>query len=135
MNFQGSYLGWISERLGPFCGLAIPLTGLGVFCAACFVVMRSRRPAMIAAWLILVPLPFLIGFQAALFRRVSVSAELSMGAPGGSLTNAQIGEIASRGLVPLCMGLIEVWPAFFVLTVGLIGRIYQSGLNGPSTIP
>src|SRR5262249_32437924 len=113
----------------------IPFAGLLVFIAACFAVMRSRRPAMIAAWLVLVPLPLLIGFQAALFRWVSVSANLSMAAPGVSLTSDQIGEIASTGLVPLCVALMEVWPAFFVLSIGLIVRTYQSGAKRPTEIP
>jgi hypothetical protein len=135
MNVKGSYLGWVIETLGPFYSVVIPLAGLSVFFAACFVVMRSRRPGMIAAWLVLVPLPLLVGFQAAMFRWMSVSAELSMSSSGVPLTVAQIGEISFSGLVPLCVGLLEIWPAFVILTVGLIVRTYQSGRNQHTSSP
>jgi hypothetical protein len=124
---KGSYLSWMIDRLGPFYSSVIPLTGLSLFFAACFVVMRSRRPGTIAAWLVFVPLPLLIGLYAAISRWVSFSAGLSIAAPGTVITSVESAEVVSRGLVPIYFGLIEIFPAFLILAVGLLVRTYQAG--------
>lgn len=130
---KGSYLQWFLDRLGPFYSLVIPLAGLLIFFGACFVVLRSRRPAMIAAWLVLVPVPLMIGLQAAVMRQLP--SLLIIATSGVQPTAAEIAEELASSLVPLFLGSLETWPAFFVLAAGLIFRTYQAGKYRPATAP
>ena len=52
-----SMIDWMYESLGPFYGLLLSLTGLVVFIGSCFVVALSKRPQVIAAYLVFVPAP------------------------------------------------------------------------------
>lgn len=128
--FKGSYLAWFFEHLGPFYSLVIPVAGLLVFFGACFVVLRSRRPAMIATWLVLVPIPLMIGFQAAVEKQLPVL--LAIVISGAQPTAAEISEGIASSLVPLYLGMLEMWPAFLVVATGLILRTIQAGKYKPT---
>jgi hypothetical protein len=52
------YLVWMIRSLGLFGFLSL-LTGLAVFVGACFVVYLARRPAVIASYLVFLPLPLI----------------------------------------------------------------------------
>jgi len=56
-----SYLGMMRMGLGPIYALLLPLSGFLVFVGACLVVALNRRPAVIASYLVILPLPLLIG--------------------------------------------------------------------------
>ena len=88
---------------------------------------------MIAAWLVLVPIPLLLGLQAAIERQLPALSVLVVS--GAQPTTAEIAEGLASSLVPLYLGILETWPAFFVLATGLIIRSYQAGKYRPATPP
>ena len=57
---QESYAAWLVRCLGLF-GFMTLLTGAAVFLGACFVVFLARRPAVIAAYMVFLLLPLLLG--------------------------------------------------------------------------
>jgi hypothetical protein len=129
MPQKGSFLGWFFEALGPFCALVLPLVGLTLFFGVCFAVARSRRPSMIAAWLVLVPVPLMIGLQITLQRFVVTLATVSLSP--AQPTFAESAGFVANSLVPLLVGMLETWPSFLVVAGGLLVRTIQAGKNGP----
>ena len=122
---QHSYLKWMLHSLGPFYGLAIPLVGFAVFVGACLVVAMNRRPAVIASYLVFLPLPLLIGLYGSLQGFIS-SYHLIATSP----TSPKPSEIAagvSTGLFTVLVGLMVIFPSYFVLAFGLLIRTIQSG--------
>jgi hypothetical protein len=117
---QQSLLSWMFNALGPFYGLVLPLSGLAVFIGACLVVALSRRPAVIAAYLVLVPTPFLIGIFGTFHGFI---ASYSIIATSGSTPKAsEVGMGISTGLFTSLLGLAVTFPAYFVVALGLFVR-------------
>jgi hypothetical protein len=73
-----SYLAWMYHSLGFFYAVVIPLAALMVFLGACLVVAMSRRPAVIAAYLVFLPLPLLIGLYGTIEGFIAVYSVIVM---------------------------------------------------------
>lgn len=117
---QQSFLSWMFSALGPFYGLLIPLTGFALFIGACCVVGLNRRPAVVAAFLVFLPLPLMIGLFGSVHGFIS---SLSIIATAGSTPRpSEIAEGISMGLFTTLVGLLVTFPSFFVLAFGLFFR-------------
>jgi hypothetical protein len=126
---QQSCFSWMFMALGPVYGLAIPLAGLGVFIGACAVVALSRRPAVIAAYLVFLPLPLLVGLFGSLHGSVTSSSVFAY-----YHLNPRPGDIAaaiSVALFSTLVGLGVTFPSYFVLAAGLFLRTVFSGKTEP----
>ena len=121
-----TFIRWVYETLGRETAAAILLAGLAVFVAACIVVARSRRPAVIAACLVLLPLPLMIGLCRALASQISSLSVLSVAVPAIELSGPQIAAGVAAGLLPLLLALVVIWPSYLVLAIGLIVRAVHS---------
>lgn len=119
-----SLLSWTYHALGPFYATIIPLTGLVVLVGACLVVARSHRPAVIAAYLVFVPIPFLIGVYGTLSNYVS-----GFWAATGSATIPKPFEVYmafSCWLALSLTGFLATLPAYLVTSIGLFIRTVRS---------
>lgn len=112
----GAFFAWAVKSLGP-AGLLIPALGFATFVGACVVVARSRRPAVIAAYLLFVPMPWLL----AIFRIVSGTAtSFSVIAMSDmTLKPSQIYSGLAETFLVLQVGLMATIPAYLVVAVGL----------------
>ena len=118
---------WMAASLGWFYGLAIPLTGLLVFIGACFVVKMSKRPAVIASYLLFLPAPMLIGIIASIHGMIN-SMEVIVFA-GGTPEASAIGMRISMALFSSFFGMFVSAPSYLVLSFGLFIRTVYSGKN------
>lgn len=127
---ERSFLSWALKSLGTFHGLTVVLAGVAVFAGACFAVAASRRPAVIASCLILLPLPLMVGVCGALKGQIASLAVLSMSsAAAAKLSGPDIAGGVAAGLLPLFVALLVTWPSYLVLAAGLIARtaLFKTG--------
>jgi hypothetical protein len=117
---QRSLLVWMYEALGPFYLLVLPLSGFLVFLGACLVVALSRRPAVVAAYLVFLPLPLLIGVYGTVQGFIASLSVIATAA--GSPQPAEVAEGVSTGLFTSVVGLTVTFPSYFVLAIGLFLR-------------
>jgi len=114
---------WAFDSLGRFYGWLIPVVALLVFLGACLVVALNRRPSVIAAYLVVLPLPALIGIYATLSGFItgySVFFSAAEGDPGVSF--AQHVTLVASCLVSSLFGLLLTAPSYVILAVGLFVR-------------
>jgi len=119
---------WMLESLGLFYGITIPLAGIVVLIGACFVVTMSRRPAVIAAYLAFVPIPFLIGVFSCLHN--FVSASWAVASYTGPPTPWEFYWAISYFLSAPLVGLAATFPAYVVTAAGLF--LWTIRARGPS---
>lgn len=116
---QRSLLSWEFSSMGLY-GFVIPFLAFVIFVGACAVVLAARRPAVIAAYLVVLPLPLLIGIFGSLhgfINALQVIAQASA-APKPS----EIAEGVSTGLFTTLVALLLSFPAYFVVAGGLVVR-------------
>ena len=115
-----SRLAWMFEALGPFYGLVLPASGLAIFIGALLVVALSRRPAVIAAFLVFLPLPLLIGIFGSIQGFIASYSVVAMSPVTPKPSDVAQG--ISTGLFSSLVGLMATFPAYFVLAIGLFLR-------------
>lgn len=118
------------NALGPFYALVIPFAGLAVFVGACVVVSFNRRPAVIAAFLVFLPFPLLIGLFGSLQGLISSLSSIAMS--GTSPMPSDVAEGISVGLFTTLVGLVVTFPSYFVLAFGLF---FQTLFDKPAVKP
>lgn len=122
-----SHLAWAFKSLGLCYGTMIPLTGLLLFVGAVAVVALARRPAVIAAYLVFLPLPLLIGVFGTI---QGLIASFSVLAHSGSAAKpAELAEGYSTALFTALFGVLVTFPSFLVLAAGLFLRTLFAGQN------
>jgi di/tricarboxylate transporter len=115
---QMSYLAWVYHSLGLMYSLALPLAGLMVFLGAVLVVILAiRRPGVIAAYLVFVPLPLLIGVFGTVDGLIRSHSVIAMAdyAPKPS----EVSQGYSMALLCLLVGMLATAPGYFVTALGL----------------
>jgi hypothetical protein len=119
VHHEDPYFVWFIKCLGLF-GLLGLLSELAVFIGAVVVVIKVRRPAVIAAYLVFVPMPLLFGLLGTVTSLVSAFAVLSVS--NVQLTNAEIMRGVTEALLFTHMGLLGTLPSYLVIAVGLFVR-------------
>ncbi len=113
---------WYWRSTGLFYGVAISLSGLVVFIGACLVVSKSKRPAAIVSYLLVVPLPLLIGIHGTIHGLI---ISLCPGSHAGLfLTDVGIG--VSVSLCTTLIGMAAAAPSYLVIAIGLLARLWHS---------
>ena len=133
MPQRQSYLGWMFRSLGWFYTLVLPGSALLVFIGAVLVVAICRRPSVIAAYLVFLPLPIMIGAFGTvqgLIASYSVIANSTM-AP----MQSELAQGYSTGLFTLLVGILLTFPSYFVISIGLFLRtiFWQGGDTRPQS--
>ena len=123
-NVPRSYLAWMIESLGVYA-IILPFLGMLLFGVSCIVVALSKRPAVIAACLVLVPLPFIIGVFAFLNGAISAFQVIANSETAPAPRDVASG-IASGLFAPL-MAIEVTLPGYLVLAFGLLWRTIASG--------
>ena len=121
---ERSYLVWWIKT-GGLVGLLIPVLGLAIFVGAIYVVAMHRRPAVIASYLAIVPLPLLlapVGALKALLVWCSVIA-MSDVTPSANYWASGMSAI----LIPVIEGTLATIPSYLVVAIGLFVRTLRAG--------
>jgi hypothetical protein len=114
-----NFLLWVLECLGLFGTLAA-LAGLVIFFGSLVVVFATRRPAVIASYLVFLPLPMLLAVAGALKGLVNVFSVSTIS--GVELKQTQItGALAEVLVLPLS-ALLTIIPSLIVVGLGLFVR-------------
>lgn len=121
--------------LNSFSSLLTLLLGLMIFIGACYLMATKRRPAVLAAYLVLLPLPLLINLCGWLKGLIS-SLEAIATLPNVAVTTADLAAATADSLLGLLVALLVSAPSYFVLAVGLLLRTWRSpdDSTGPASI-
>jgi hypothetical protein len=106
------------------CDLLVYLAGPAVFYGACAVVFLSRRPNVIASYLVFLPLPLLFGVLGSLHRLITDFALIA--AKGPSFARGCVCGTVSEHLVLPLEALVLTIPSCLVLAVGLFIRTLRA---------
>ncbi len=117
-------LSWMFNSLGLFYGTVLPLTGFVIFVGACLVVGLNKRPSVIAAYLVFLPFPFLIGLFATFHGCILSFYYFSQNDSRPSL-ELILGNL-SLALFSSLVGLALTFPSLLVLAFGLLIRTIRS---------
>ena len=124
---QQSTIQWMIDAAGPFNIFLLVGLGFALFIGACAVVMLSRRPALVATYLVLLPVPLLAGILVVLNSNIASMSVIAAGPV--TLTGAEIAQGIGESLIVLFVSLWVTLPAYFVLSVGLMFRAYRSSAD------
>jgi hypothetical protein len=125
---QKAYFEWFFAALGPGNCAWLLSVGIAVFLGACFVVVKSRRPSVIASYLVLLPLPMIVGLWRVLAGQISSLSVLSLSpAAVANLSGCNIAAGVAAGLLPLFVALMVTFPSYLVLAAGLMFRTAKAG--------
>lgn len=115
-----SYLMWAFESMGIFYSLVLPAAGLAVFLGAILVVALNRRPGVIAAYLVFLPLPLLIGVFGSVHGLIFSLSAIS--SSGSDLPARVLVAAWPSALFTTYFALLVSFPSYFIVAIGLFVR-------------
>ena len=113
-----SFGGWMASSLSSTSALLTIISGVLIFCGALRLVMNRQRPVALAAYLVLLPLPFLIalfGIAQGMMLSFTVLASSTTMPTGAEFS----GGIAAS-LLQIVVAMLVSAPTYFVLAYGLV---------------
>ena len=132
---QVTQLDWMLGTLG-FSSLLVFVSALLIFGGACYLIATRRRPSVLAAYLVLLPLPVLISLCGVLKGNIS-SLMVIAASPDLTLTTADIAGGLADSLFGLFVALLISAPTYFVLAYGLLAGTLRPPTDSaaPAAIP
>ncbi|REJ69284.1 MAG: hypothetical protein DWQ31_05280 [Planctomycetota bacterium] len=116
-----SVLSWMFESLGSFHAFLLTFVSFVLFVAACVLVCSVRRPSVIAAFLVFVPLPLLLGLAGTLHQLIDSFRLAGIVDPTDPFGPEVTINVAAT-LVSTFVGLMLTFPSLIVLGLGLLLR-------------
>ncbi len=113
-----SLLHWMFQSLGIFYGTLIPFSAFVLFLGAVAVVVLSDRPSVVAAYLVFLPLPLLIGVIGSLHGFINAFSVVAMS--NVQVSPAEYAHGQSMGLFSTMVALLLSFPAYIVTAFGLM---------------
>jgi hypothetical protein len=96
-----------------------------IFGGACYLVATKRRPAALAAYLVLLPLPVLIAIFGEMKGMVGALTAIAS-SPGMSVPTEHVAANTAASLVMVLFAMLVSAPTYFVLAFGLLARTLRS---------
>jgi hypothetical protein len=124
---ETSLVGWMIRVLTTFSfsSLMVLISGLLIFGGACYLIVTKRRPAVLAACLVLLPLPVFIAFfgvMSSVVRSLSVIAS----SPDLAVSSQDFAGGTAASLVEILFAILISAPTYFVLAFSLLTRTLGS---------
>ncbi|MDZ4689298.1 MAG: hypothetical protein SH850_29840 [Planctomycetaceae bacterium] len=113
-----SMLAWVLQSLSWSTLLAL-LAGVAIFAGACTLIATKRRPAVIAAYMALLPLPVLISVCGTLKGMIASFAVIAA-SPNLQPTTADYAGAWASSLFSLLAAIMVSSPTYLVLASGLL---------------
>ena len=129
-----SKLGWMIGALNSVSSLMALVSGLLIFAGACYLIATRRRPAVLAACLVFLPLPSLIALCGCIDGNIR-SLNVMASSPDLTVTSADIAGGVANMLVNLLAALLISAPSYFVLAFGLLFRSMNSSSGPTAAVP
>jgi hypothetical protein len=111
--------------LGTFSSLMILVSGLLIFGGAAYLVATKRRPSVLAAYLLLLPVPVLIAIFCEMSGMVSALTAIAS-LPGISVPPDHVAANTAASLATVLFAMLVSAPTYFVLAFGLLARTLRS---------
>lgn len=129
-----SQLGWILSTQGSMSSLLVLLSAAAIFAGACYLIASQRPASVLAAYLILLPLPCLISICGWIKGSAASLSVIAM-SPDMTLTTADIAGGLAASLMGLLIAFLVSAPTYFVLTYGLLTRTMRPPANSATSRP
>ena len=123
-----------SSIMSSLSSLLAVLSGLLILGGACYLVATKRRPSVLAAYLVLLPLPVLITVCGSMNGLIS-SLTVIAASPNVTLTTSDIAAAIANSLFGLLVALLISVPPYIVLAVGLLLRTMRSQSDSANFAP
>lgn len=121
---QQSLLGWVFSALGVPYVLLLPIAGLVCFLLAVVVVLRGKGPMAVAALILIVHVPLLIGVFAAVQGAIASYTVIAMS--GASPKPAEVAAGISTALVAPLVGMLMMVPGYATAALGAFIRSFSN---------
>ena len=122
-----SQLGVILGSLRSHSAILALLSAAIIFFGACYLLATRRRPAVLGAYLVLLPLPVIISITGWISGTIS-SLSVIAASPDLHLTNQDVAGGFAASLISLYAAMLASAPTYAVLAYGLLART----LNPPA---
>jgi len=116
---------WVVGVLGTLSSVIVLISGLLIFGRACYLVATRRRPAALAAYLVLLPLPMLIAVFDEM-RGMVIALTVIASSPGMSLPTEHFAANTAASLVMVLFAMLVSAPTYFALAFGLLASTLRS---------
>jgi hypothetical protein len=128
-------LTWVTVSMMSVSGLLAMLLEVVLFAGACYLIATKRRPGVIGAYMLLLPLPAVVMIGSTLSGMISSFAVFGT-APDVRVTSAEYFRFADS-LMGLCVVLWITMPTYVLLALGLLAAIWRSPTEAtkPPPIP
>jgi hypothetical protein len=114
--------------------LLVLLSAAAIFAGACYLVASQRPASVLAAYLILLPLPCLISICGWIKGSLSSLSVISI-SPDITLTTADIAGGFAGSLAGLLIAFLVSAPTYFLLAYGLLTRTMRPPTNSATSRP
>lgn len=133
---QIPYIAWAAGALSSLTSLMVLVSSLLIFCGACYLVATRRRPTVLAAYLVLLPLPAFIAVCGVMNGMISSLMVISL-SPNLTVTTADYAGGTASSLLGILFALLVSAPTYFVLAIGLLVRTLPPPTDraAPNPIP
>ncbi len=111
--------------MNSWASLLVLMSGVLIFVGACYLVFHKRRPAVLSAYLVLLPLPVMISlcdWMFGMYRSFSAIAAM----PNLPVTTAEVAAAMADSLLGLLFAILVSAPTYVVLAIGLLLRTLRS---------
>lgn len=122
-----SYLQWMYQSLGIPYAFLLPLVGLICFFLTLIIVLRGKGPMSVAALILVVHIPLLLGIFAGMQGMIASYqiAAMSQATP----QPAQLAEGTSTALIAPMVGMLLVAPSYAMAAIGAIIRSFTGNAD------
>lgn len=118
---QQSFLVWTISALGPYV-ILLPLAGLVCFLLALIIVLRGKGPMAVAALLLTVHVPLLIGIFAAIQGAIASYSVIAMS--DATIKPSEVAAGISTTLVAPLVGMLLMVPGYAIAVLGAFIRSF-----------
>lgn len=118
-----SQLGWMMQSLGSWSNLWVFVVGLAIFVGACRLILKNGRPAALAAYLVLLPLPVMISVSGTIKGMIASFMVISLSSI--QLSQQDIAGGLAESLMSLFAAILISTPTYLVLAAALVMKSNQ----------
>lgn len=121
-----SRLSWMFGALQSWSDLFALTAGVLIFVGACHLIAKRRKAAVLAAYLVLLPLPVLISLGGTISGMISSFMVLSL-SPDLQVTTAEYAGATAASLLSLYTAMLVSAPTYLILAFALLARAERAG--------
>ncbi len=126
-------LEWLFSSLGSVSSLLVLLSAALILVGACYLVATRRPASVLAAYLVLLPLPSIISVCGWMKGSIASLAVIAA-TPNLTVTSADIAGGLAASLFEVLVAIMLSAPTYFILAFGLLSRTLRPPTNSAANI-